>query len=220
MMNIENAERHQPPRWSTRDEADLLWYHGIGQAAFERSTFGGMLERAELFGSMGVAIWPSSQPVYDTSGYIIIDWERAVSARPTAETRAPAGYTPDDAALQRYAHVSLMMMKVERVDTLAAAVICALFGDLGQRWAESEDGRLGALYHLTARGHAMVDTARSAKGAVDLTDVARMESLAIVSRAQPTPEKLAALAKCATQAQQLEMRARGAWHSVRQQVAA
>lgn len=219
-MDGERNPKNTAPRWSHRDEADLLWYHGIGQAAFERSTFGGMLERAELFGTLGVQVWPSSQPVYDTSGFIVIDWERAISARPTAEMRPAAGYTPDDTVLQRYAHMSLMMMRVERVDRLSAAVICELFGDAGARWAATDDGRLGALYHLTARGRAMITAADAVKGALDLTAMARMESLCITSRTQPTPEKLAALQRCAVQAQQLELQARAVWHSAMQQVAA
>ena len=199
------------PRYSMRDETDLLWYHGLGQTAFERSTFGGMLDRAAQFGLK--FSWPQS-PVFDSDGGII-GYESAITARPTAELREVSGYVPDDAALTRYAHVSATMMRVERKDGLAAAVIAFLFGDAGQRWAASDHGRNGSIYHLTAKGNALIDAAIAAPGAIQLTAEQRIESICIANKVQPKAERSAALAVCARQAEQLERRARDVWHTVK-----
>jgi hypothetical protein len=199
------------PRYSIRDEADLLWYFGIGQTAFERSTFGGMLDRASHF-DMKLK-WPR-EAVLNRHG-AIIGYESAITARPTAESREVSGYVPDDAALTRYAHVSSIIMRVERVDALAATVIACLFGDAGQRWAGTEHGRNGSLYHLTAKGHSLVDAADKVVGAIQLTAPTRMESICIANKVQPKADRSAVLAVCARQSVELERRARAVWHEVK-----
>jgi hypothetical protein len=205
------SEPRSVPRYTIGDEVDLLWYHGLGQTCFERSTFGGMLERAEKFSVQ--ASWPQV-PVLGLGGSII-GYESGITARPTAEQREVSGYMPDEFALERYARVSLAMMRVERKDGLAAAVIAILFGDAGQRWAGSDHGRNGALYHLTAKGTALIDAAIAAPGAIQLTADQRVESICIANKVQPKAERSAALAVCARQAEQLERRARDVWHMVR-----
>lgn len=199
------------PKYSIRDESDLLWYHGIGQTSFERSTFGGMLDRASQF---GVDMkWPR-EPVFNRAG-AIIGYESSITARPTAEQREISGYVPDDGVLTRYADVSSMMLKVERRDRDSAIVIALLFGDAGQRWAGYEHGRIGALYHLTAKGKALVNAACNVPGAIQLTAPERIESICIANKVQPKPERTSHLAVCARQAEDLERRARSTWHEVK-----
>lgn len=200
------------PPYSLRDEADLIWYHGLGQTVFERSTIGSMLERAEQFGSL--SFQAPRRPVLNKAGDIIA-WEDGVTARPTAEMRAPSGYTPDDRALERYAHVSSLMLLVERKDRLAATVIALYFSELGTRWARGDTGhgRVGALYHLTAKGQALV--AASSREAVQMSPQARIEVLAITNKAQPKEARSEALAVCMRQAERLEQQARAVWHAVR-----
>jgi hypothetical protein len=199
--------------YSLKDETDLLWYHGCGQTSFERSTMGSMLDRANQFGMKHH--WPR-EAVLNAAG-ATIGWESAITARPTAETRAVSGYIPDDQALTRYAHVSSLMLRVERVDRLAAAVIALFFGELGNRWAlgETGHGRTGALYHLTAKGQALVTAASKDPRSVQLTAQARIESLAIANKVKATEERSAALAVCSRQAERLEVEARAVWHEVR-----
>lgn len=197
------------PRYSPRDENDLLWYFGIGQTCFERSTFGGMLDRAAQFGSLKYRL--PQEPVFGSQGQIIGN-RSSISARPTAEQREVSGYVPDDAALTRYAHVSATMMRVERRDTLAAAVIALLFGDAGQRWAATEQGRDGSLYRLTAKGKKLI---AADKNPLQITDEELIANICITNKKQPKAETTAALAVCARQASDLERRARAVWHLVK-----
>jgi len=200
------------PRYSLKDEADLLWYFGLGQTAFERSTFGGMLDRAAAFSCKDA--WPR-EPVFNDAG-AIIGYESAITARPTAETREVSGYVPDDAALTRYAHVSQLMMRVERLDKVAAAVIGLFFGDAGQRWANNpEHGRAGALYHLTSKGRVLIEAAEKVPGAIQLTAEQRIESICLVNKAQPKPDRTTALAVCGREAGKLERSARAVWHTAK-----
>lgn len=205
------------PPYGWRDEADLLWYHGLGQTAFERSTFGSMLERAEQFG-MSFA-WPQ-EPVLNSAGDCI-GYRSAISARPTAETHEVSGYVPDSEVLTRAARVSKIMMQVERRGVLsttvnAAEVIAVYFGDLGARWAGSPTGhgRFGSLFHLTVKGRAMIDEANREANSVQLTPVERIEIIAVVNKAQPKQPRSEALAVCGRQAVELERKARAVWHEV------
>lgn len=199
------------PLYSREDETHLLWYFGLGQTAFERSTSGGMLDRAAQFANSDA--WPRVQ-VLNAAG-ACIGWESAITARPTAETRSISGYVPDEFAMTRYADVSRLMMKVERRDGLSATVIGLLFGDAGQRWATGEHGRLGALYHITTKGRLLIEAADKLPGAVPLTAEQRIESICLVNKAQPKPERTIALAVCAREANKLEKRAREVWHLVK-----
>lgn len=199
------------PRYSVKEETDLLWFFGMGQASFERSTFGGMLDRAAAFSNRDA--WPR-EPVLNDAGHVI-GWESAITARPTAETREISGYVPDHEALERYARVSKQMMRVERADAMAATVIAIMFGDSGQRWATTDHGRNGSLYHLTVKGCALIDAAANAPGAIQLTAQQRIESICLVNKAQPKQERTVALAVCARQAEDLERRARSVWHTVK-----
>lgn len=207
------TEQQHVPQYTMRDDADLRWYHGLGQTAFERSTFGGMLDRAAQH-ALKLA-WPKL-PVLNAKG-ICIGYESAITARPTAEVRAVSGYVPDDAVLTRYAHVSSMMMRVERKDAFAALVIATFFGDSGEHWAtvDTGQGRNGALYHLTAKGKALIDAAAKLPGAIQLTAPERMASICIANKAQPKQERTAALAVCARQAEDIERQARAVWHLVK-----
>jgi hypothetical protein len=203
------------PQWSQRDTDQLTWYFGLGQTVFERSTFGGMLERAEMFG--GVKHAPvAREPVYDSrTGECIIGHESALSARPTAELRPEAGYVPDDGQLHLYAVVSSRVMRVERLHAQSAVVLEVLFGDAGQRWTGNAHGRLGALFYLTAKGRAMCSEAAKAAGALDMTSAQRIESMCAVQAVQPKPERAQQLAFCLAQAEMMELHARATWHQVR-----
>lgn len=70
-----------------------------------------------------------------------------------AEAKTEPSYTPDDAALQRFAQVSryLRQCKPDTVDVLAA-----FFGLSGYRWANTKWGRLFAVVPYTAAGEAML----------------------------------------------------------------
>lgn len=128
---------------------DLAWFFGLGQTAFERSTTGPMLDRAELYASAGERVWTGEQFDVIESGLIRY---AEISARPTAEVHAPGGYEPSLTDLERYARVSRALMLVERASRMHALVLESFFGDLGEGWAATKRGRLGSLYHLTETG--------------------------------------------------------------------
>lgn len=196
------------------DAQELEWFFSRGQTAFERSNFGGMLERAELY-SVAAQNQASLQDICDDDGNVIAR-VRHVTARPTAELREMAGYVPDNETLQRYAHISAMLKQVEHASPLLAKVLELLFGDHGQRWAPSEPfGRLGALFHVTAKGRQMLCEARKAPHAIDISDTRRMEVLATVHSVQPNAERAQSFAYCLQQAKTLEERALALWNSIK-----
>lgn len=220
-------------RLSPRDESDLIWFYSRGSCSFERSTLGPMLERSELF---SVQQYPGQRRVLDAAGRCI-GFESAITARPTAELRAPGGYVPDDDVLTRYAHVSAVLKRVERESPRAASVFECLYGDLGERWAllSTDYGRIGALFHLTDKGRELLrleaeqrrraleatrtgrKKKKSAAAMLHVTEVGRMENLVHQCNAAGRRE---VLARCCVQARELERDARGVWSLVRTQAAA
>jgi hypothetical protein len=53
VSTVEGDEKLKPqPRLTQRDEADLEWFWCFGEATFERSTFGAILERQALYGEV------------------------------------------------------------------------------------------------------------------------------------------------------------------------
>jgi hypothetical protein len=204
-------------RLSPQDECDLLWFFSRGTTSFERSTIGGMLERAELY-SVARLYAAEQRPVYDPEGRRV-GFLTGITARPTAETRAPSGYTPKDHVLHKYAKVSAALARVERASPLSARVLEALLGDLGEHWATLEPhGRIGSLFHLTAKGQQLL--AADARRATGLSTVQRMENIVHQHTAQPNAARRAALARCQAQARELEHTARVVWQEVSQQAAA
>lgn len=195
-------------RWSSLDGLELEWFFSRGQIAFERSTFGAMLEHQALF---SVAHPSDDQPVHDACGRVI-GHASVITARPTAETREPSGYTPDIKTLRNYARTSMRLKRVAAESRVAAQVLECMYGDLGQRWDGHEKyGRQGCLFHLTAKGKAMLQAARSVQGALLIADVARMEVLCAVQQIKPNAERGQALATCVAQAQSLLHSAQQCW---------
>lgn len=196
-----------------RDELSLIWFFGQGATMFERSTLGGMLERAELF---SVAHYCAMQvPVRDTIGRVI-GHTCGIDAQPTAELRASHQHAPDDAALTRYAAVSRLVVAIARRDRDAATALENYYGELGARWARSEKpGRIAALYHLTTAGQKLLaESAREQKGGVSLAASLRMANEVA---AKPTERRRAGLSAASRQASVLHERACGHWLDVKRE---
>jgi hypothetical protein len=216
MMQAEATElsRHAAVVMPYRDECELEWFFSRGQTAFEHSTFGAVLDRAELF-SVAQHYQAEQRPIHDKHGNVI-GYERVVTARPTAETHQLAGYVPDSETLQRYAHVSRRLKRVAAVSRQCAQTLEFLYGDHGQRWVANDlYGRLGALFHLTPKGKAMLAEARAQKGALDVPDIFRMEVFVAVQRSQRQQERGQQLAYCEAQAEAMAARAHQCWLSCR-----
>jgi hypothetical protein len=210
LKNETDTERVAP--WPLKDEGLLHWFYSYGQACFERSVFGAALERADNFAVE--YFWPR-EAVYDSrTGLHVIGWERCLSARPTCEVREPAGYTPELEIIERCADVTRILKRVDRACRLSTQVLELIFGDCGAYWATSPVGRIGAIYHLTAKGRAMV-TADAAKSPIDLVPTKRMHNLVGQHKLKATPERSAAFAVVARQAQALERTARKHWLAAR-----
>jgi len=199
---------------SLADEQHLEWFFSLGQTAFERSTSGSMFERAELY-SKSREYGIRRAPVLGSHGQVI-GYENEIDARPTAETRPPAGYVPDINTLGRYAEASWALKRIERMAPRHALVLELWYGDRGQYWAGLEQpyGRAAALFHITHKGQTLLAAARREAAMLSLSDCERLENLIDAQKKRPKRERGQALAYCAQQAKLLELGARAAWHAV------
>lgn len=111
---------------------DLEWY--FGQVAFERSTFGAVLERQQC-------------RAYDSAGRRIPP--PGPEHRRIVEPRVESGYEPDPEQLERFARVSRALMLVPPPHHEA---LLAYYGNTGVRWAGQVQGRGWSLAALTAMG--------------------------------------------------------------------
>lgn len=168
------------------DEALIKQFFGRYQVAFERSTAGATLERAELHGKLRPRDPDTGKDVFVSNdeqlvkleqkypaarepriaGGRIVYCDREVTAYPTAEMRAEGGYEIDSEVLIRYALVTRRLMALERQHKLSVQVLEAYYGDRGARCSEprrDDDGKLipavgqlVALYPLTAAGRELL----------------------------------------------------------------
>jgi hypothetical protein len=177
-------------RLSPYEEASLEWYFGPGAAQFERSTMGAMLERA-------YAMSVDHKPDNDT---IRARFERLpheppageITARPTAELRQSAGYTPNEQAMARFAHVSRRLRLVRAESAGAERVLAAYYGDVGCRWGRTARGRIFAVLPLTQAGQNMLRkaTKRTAKAPlIRLTETEALENEVDLERLRPDPSR-------------------------------
>ncbi len=189
----------------------LEWYFSRGQCAFERSASGATYERAQLY-SVSREYRAAEAPVYGKQGQVI-GTESGITARPTAELQQPVGYTPDLKVLRDFAIISARM---KRLDRKHARVLELLYGDHGQRWIVDGEpwGRLGSLFHMTAKGRQMLTAARKVEGALSRPDTERMLVFAAVHGTRPTAESKQAFACCQAQALVLEAAALDAWRAL------
>jgi hypothetical protein len=121
---------------------DLCWYFEVGVCAFERSTAGYMLERAEMYSTRGTR---RSGPI---------------TAQPIRETKSRNGTEPDDAVLVKYGAVSRRLARVGLADPQAARALGAAFGPEGAKYARHERGRCVAIFPLVEHGRALVKRSR------------------------------------------------------------
>jgi hypothetical protein len=160
------------------DAADLQWYFGRGQTAFEHSTMGPMLQYAELY-AVHIEWW---KPLPEVTAY------------PTAEVRAAAGYVPDDITLTKYAEVSRTLQGVAKSSTISVYVLQGYWGDAGDRFSLSSYGRLLGLYHLTAAGRRLLKSvADKHPGQLPMPAHERMAVEVELQRVKPTAKRCEAL---------------------------
>lgn len=220
---------------SLADELDLGWFFGIGQTAFERSTVGPMLERAEMFGNSHIGYVYSASEGKEVLRYERIPraslvWGRVqdgeivysgceVTARPTAETREAGGYVPELRDLEKHAKVNGVLRVVARRNPLAWYALEAYYGDLAADWQRSlpKPGKIGALYHLTIAGQRLLeDSAADAlkRGQpVECSAARRLQNE--VGAPKKSARTKARLMNCEKQALLLRIEAFAAWCEAR-----
>lgn len=136
-----------------------------------------------------------------------------ISAKPIHGPPPSGGVQADDSELTRFAITS---RRVERVRTQSPALATALsvyYGDVGQRWALTDRGRLFSLYHLTGPGRKLARWGEREKGAdLDLTAQERIGTQAALEAGQPKRERFALLLAAGQAASELYGRAARAWN--------
>jgi hypothetical protein len=75
------------------------------------------------------------------------------TVKPRPESSTGGGYLPTDYALQHYA---IACRRLNMLSGRTVGVLESFFGDWGGRWADTKNGRLFALYALTAAGHKLL----------------------------------------------------------------
>ena len=232
---IERPRHPDPPRTLSQvDAAALSWFFGSGRTAFERSTFGPMLERAELYGHgswrcsrcRGSGVLQGNGAWCDRcngTGAIPYQLDPASSERIdqiTAHSTGSnhgAGYVPDDTVMARYAVISRRLSLLPRRLALALE---AYHGDRGIHCAAHHTWPMVAVYPLTASGQKLARLA-SEKGVPD-HERCRLEIVAQRQQANPPnkPARGALIEAAERQATQLYVAAVDAWNALRAREAA
>lgn len=184
--------------------ADLSWFFSTGTSAFERSTSGGMLERARVYAlpRQTAAELRDAEPL---------------TAQPMHETRARAGVEFDEATLARYGDLSRRMGRLARRDPLSARALACAFGDEGAKWATHRLGRAVALFSLVPSGIALVKRARAgSKGDLTLSDADRLRVEVVLDGVQGRDAvRRALVARATLEAAELLTGALRAWEGTR-----
>lgn len=188
----------KPTRLSHEDEGDLEWYLSSGQALFERSTVGSMLDRAELFAyalpDLGPYVEPTAEHLVRVKRRGVCEDNRKIesaydpdTARPTAEHGGGGSYMPPDQDLTDAADFSRHFRRMGERDPVSVVVLDLYYGDRGARYAGGKPGRIFAVYVCTDAGRELLnrDAAETRKrqnghGTVDmsLADHLRLENQA------------------------------------------
>jgi hypothetical protein len=163
-------------------EKALVWYFGIGQSAFEKSTCGSMLDALERDSCTsklcstckGVGIKGGDD--YAAPGYG--DWcqkclgtgslpvamrrsKHALTARPKAVSSSSNAKTPSDKTLTKYASISRQVNRLQETKPESVQILAAYYGNAGTRWAQTEGyTRIFPVIVLTKPGEMLVKRAQ------------------------------------------------------------
>lgn len=219
-----------------QDEVDLRKFFGELQAKFERSSFGGMVDRMILF---SMKLHPAMEPVYGSvrgePGHIIA-YRSAVDRfeNKGAQGSRSNGYTPQLEDLEVFGRAS----RVHRLMSVTAQGLFELYyGNLGTRWmtgwgsAGPLDSRgrpkmpsdpVYALCHLTRAGREWMalDRARAKEKGEPILDISEPEHMYnLIARAitKPTDMRRERLAACDRQARAAFAEACAEWREMKAQ---
>jgi hypothetical protein len=229
------ARSHQ---LSIEDDVKLTWYFGEGMTYFQRSTFGPMLEHAQLFGfsgQYGAAV--NAVPIstaYPKAGWPeVVDGEieysdREITAQPISETVSPGGNDPPSWAAERMAYVT---RRLAQLPELHRDALAALYGREGDRCAAEAGkgggfglskvgGRAVAVYPFTPTGRQLIaaSEAETRRNGAALHMVALERIAVIVTQAEAhktkQPDRWEKVLRAAREADALIAAASEAWNRV------
>jgi hypothetical protein len=142
--------------------------------------------------------------------------EEPITAKPILGSSEAAGVQADDSALTRFAITSRRVERVRDTSPALAVALSVYYGDVGQRWALTEHGRIFSLYHLTPSGRRLARWGEHASKAADLglTAQERIGAQAALEARQPKADRRALLDASGQQAADLYRRAARAWNKL------
>lgn len=137
-----------------------------------------------------------------------------ITAQPIHEGQEAAGVQADDSALTRFAITSRRVAAVHAASPALAVALSVYYGDIGQRWAMTDRGRVFSLYHMTGPGKKLAKWGEKASNSAELglTSQERIGTQAALDAEQPKQERRALLAAAGEQAAALYARAAKAWN--------
>lgn len=179
------------------DSLRLDRHFSVGISAFERSTFGVQLERAELFSVERV--WPQPE----------------ITAQPTGKREQSQAVEPDHTLMAEYGYIS---RRLARMPARLRDALSRWHGDSGAEWANHKRGRCVALFPLTRSGAELIAMERrqATGAALELSDAERLRNAVLLDDVQAKESIRRRLITMATrEAHALYEAAQEAWEGTR-----
>jgi hypothetical protein len=140
--------------------------------------------------------------------------QEPLTAQPIHGGKDAAGVQADDSALTRFAITSRRVALVKLRSPALAEALQVYYGDVGQRWALTDRGRMFSLYHLTGAGKKLSRWGGRKGADLGLTAQERIGAEAALEINQPKDDRGKLLMTAGMQAVELYRRAARAWNDV------
>jgi hypothetical protein len=194
--------RRKSHAWLNRAQGDVEFLLGIGGTRVERSTFGAMLEQAELYSF-----------ARDSHGVVRPVPPKTSDCVPVKHQRQEPGYDLDFETMGKLGRANRLLDAVGRRAPILRYALEAYHGDRGERWGRPYkednsggiDDRAVSLYPLTPMGRKWV-TALRAKYPISgelRADEVLAQEVAMHRRAPIDDMRRQRLSRCAQQARAL-----------------
>jgi len=182
------------------DEREIVWFLSFGISAFDHSTMGPMLDRADRYGHRMVDIDGEGRVKYARVQQRVLPdprrrqlehasepWDQnPITAFITAEHRSAGGYTPNDGTLMLFAKVGRRLQRIGQQSPAALDAVEAHYGDRGAAFDAGGVSRFGSVFRLTEPGkkllRQLVAEAVKAGNRQDLSDDKRLINELVADR--------------------------------------